>query len=146
MAKGKESVFDIKLFKRLLLYIKPYRWVFIVSIIAVISLAVFGAIITIVLNFLLIPSIGFLGSAIATLACYFLMVVASYALANKHFPVPYNLRRIFLYFFLMIGVYFILYYTNFTAIINLLFVLTYLLCIYVLERPKIKKNKTPKLF
>ena len=109
-------------------------------------LAVFGAIITIVLNFLLIPSIGFLGSAIATLACYFLMAVASYALANKHFPVPYNLRRISLYFFLMIGVYFILYYTNFTAIINLLFVLTYLLCIYVLERPKIKKNKTPKLF
>ena len=109
-------------------------------------LAVFGAIITIVLNFLLIPSIGFLGSAIATLACYFLMVVASYALANKHFPVPYNFRRISLYFFLMIGVYFILYYTNFTAIINLLFVLTYLLCIYVLERPKIKKNKTPKLF
>ena len=44
MAKGKESVFDIKLFKRLLLYIKPYRWVFIVSIIAVIGLAVFGAI------------------------------------------------------------------------------------------------------
>ena len=43
MAKGKESVFDIKLFKRLLLFIKPYSWIFIISIIAVIGLAVFGA-------------------------------------------------------------------------------------------------------
>lgn len=43
MAKGKESVFDIGLFKRLLYYIKPYRWVFIISIIAVLGLAIFGA-------------------------------------------------------------------------------------------------------
>ena len=43
MAKGKESVFDIKLFKRLLLFIKPYSGIFIISIIAVIGLAVFGA-------------------------------------------------------------------------------------------------------
>ncbi|MBT8260985.1 MAG: ABC transporter ATP-binding protein/permease [Bacteroidia bacterium] len=43
MAEGKESVFDIRLFKRLLHYIKPYRWVFIISLIAVIGLAGFGA-------------------------------------------------------------------------------------------------------
>lgn len=43
MNKGKESVFDIHLFKRLLHYIKPYRWVFIFSLIAVIGLAGFGA-------------------------------------------------------------------------------------------------------
>ena len=36
-------------------------------------LSFFGAIITIALNFILIPTIGFIGSAIATLVCYFLM-------------------------------------------------------------------------
>ena len=43
MAKRKENVFDTKLFKRLLVYIKPYRWVFVLSLITVFGLAVFGA-------------------------------------------------------------------------------------------------------
>jgi len=43
MAKKKENVFDTKLFKRLLFYIKPYRWVFILSLVTVVGLAVFGA-------------------------------------------------------------------------------------------------------
>lgn len=44
MNKAKKNVFDTTLFKRLLVYIKPYRWVFIASLFAVVGLAVFGAI------------------------------------------------------------------------------------------------------
>ena len=43
MAKTKENVFDTKLFTRLLVYIKPYRLVFTVSLLTVVGLAVFGA-------------------------------------------------------------------------------------------------------
>ena len=43
MAKTKENVFDTKLFTRLLVYIKPYRLVFMVSLLTVVGLAVFGA-------------------------------------------------------------------------------------------------------
>ncbi|WP_412986252.1 ABC transporter ATP-binding protein [Pontimicrobium sp. IMCC45349] len=43
MGKTKENVFDAQLFKRLLEYIKPYRWVFVLSLITVIGLAGFGA-------------------------------------------------------------------------------------------------------
>ncbi len=43
MAKKKENVFDTKLFKRLLVFIKPYRFVFVLSLVTVIGLAVFGA-------------------------------------------------------------------------------------------------------
>jgi ATP-binding cassette subfamily B multidrug efflux pump len=43
MAKEKVSVFDLGLFKRLLNYIEPYRWVFILSLISVVGLSVFGA-------------------------------------------------------------------------------------------------------
>ncbi|MFT7051974.1 MAG: ATP-binding cassette subfamily B multidrug efflux pump [Psychroserpens sp.] len=50
MENKKNKVFDLTLFKRLLLYIKPYRSVFIVSLICVIGLAVFGALRPLVLQ------------------------------------------------------------------------------------------------
>ena len=43
MAKNQKKIFDVSLFKRLLGYINPYRKIFILSIICVIGLAVFGA-------------------------------------------------------------------------------------------------------
>ena len=43
MKKSKNTAFDAPLFKRLLHYIKPYRGVFILSLMTVIGLAVFGA-------------------------------------------------------------------------------------------------------
>lgn len=44
MTKQKENIFDVSLFKRLLKFITPYRWVFYGTLMAVIGLAVFGAI------------------------------------------------------------------------------------------------------
>ena len=109
-------------------------------------IAIFGAIITLAGNYLLIPKIGFVGCAIATLACYFMMTVVSFYLCKKHYPIPYNIKRLFLYFLLMISIYFILNYTNFTFILNLLTITVYVSIIYWIERPKIKETKTPKLF
>lgn len=43
MAEEGKKIFDVSLFKRLLQYIRPYRTVFIISLICVIGLAVFGA-------------------------------------------------------------------------------------------------------
>lgn len=55
-------------------------------------IAIFGAVITLVLNIALIPTMGYVGSAWATLICYVLMVVASYLLCQKHYPIPYNIK------------------------------------------------------
>ena len=110
------------------------------------GLAVFGATITVILNFILIPSIGFVGSAFATLICYFSMMIVSFILARKHYPIPYNFSRILLYFSLMISIFIILYCTSFTLLIDVLFILVYLLIVYVLEKPKNTINSTPKLF
>ena len=109
-------------------------------------IAIFGASITIILNFLLIPILGFVGSALATLACYFFMVLVSFYLSNKYFPIPYNYYRILMYFFLMIFIYLIIYYTNFSPILDILFLVGYCLLVYALEKPKMTDNKTPKLF
>jgi len=64
-----------------------------------------GALITVFLNWLWIPWIGYLGSAWATLICYANMAVASYFLSMKFYPVKYNLRKIFLYISLAVLIY-----------------------------------------
>lgn len=60
-------------------------------------LAIGGAVITIILNVYLIPKIGYMGSAWATLACYGAMMTSSYFLGKKHYPVNYNLIKAGLY-------------------------------------------------
>jgi O-antigen/teichoic acid export membrane protein len=52
-----------------------------------------GAIITIIINVALIPVIGYIASAWATLLAYGSMMVFSYFIGNKHYPVPYNLKK-----------------------------------------------------
>lgn len=60
-------------------------------------LSIFGAIITITLNIILIPRIGFMGSAWATVAAYGSMTVASYLIGRKHYFVPYKTTKIVFY-------------------------------------------------
>jgi O-antigen/teichoic acid export membrane protein len=56
-----------------------------------------GALLTVLLNIWWIPLIGFMGSAWATLICYFGMMVVSYVIGQKHYAVPYDLRSIICY-------------------------------------------------
>jgi O-antigen/teichoic acid export membrane protein len=56
-------------------------------------LTMFGAVITLIGNFIFIPLYGYMASAWATLACYAAMMVASYFIGNKHYPVNYDLKR-----------------------------------------------------
>ncbi len=53
-----------------------------------------GAVLTIALNFLLIPVLGYVGCALATLACYFMMAILCWRLGERHFPVPYPALRL----------------------------------------------------
>ena len=62
-----------------------------------------GAIVTLALNFLLIPTYSYYGSAIATLAAYGSMMILSYYLGNKYYPIPYDLKKIFAYLLISIG-------------------------------------------
>jgi len=55
--------------------------------------SIIGAIITIVVNVTLIPLIGFIASAWATLLAYGTMMLISYFIGKKHYPVPYNLKK-----------------------------------------------------
>ncbi|UMB59610.1 polysaccharide biosynthesis C-terminal domain-containing protein [Lutibacter sp. A80] len=61
--------------------------------------SIIGAIITIVLNVIMIPKIGFMASAWATLTAYGIMMLLSYFIGKKHYPVPYNIKKILGYLF-----------------------------------------------
>ena len=56
-----------------------------------------GAAITIVLNILLIPKYQYTGAAWATFVCYAFMMVVSYMLGQKHYPIPYPKKKLLTY-------------------------------------------------
>jgi O-antigen/teichoic acid export membrane protein len=60
-------------------------------------ISIIGAIITLALNFLLIPIWSYMGSAIATISAYGTMMLISYYLGNKYYPIPYDMKKIMSY-------------------------------------------------
>lgn len=70
-------------------------------------LSIAGAGITVVLNLILIPHFGYMGSAWTTLICYLFMMIASYYFGQKYYPVRYNVRKILLYILSAIALYWI---------------------------------------
>ena len=53
-----------------------------------------GAAVTLLLNFLLIPLWSYYGSAVATLAAYGAMMLISWKLGEKYYPIPYDIKKI----------------------------------------------------
>lgn len=60
-------------------------------------ISIVGAIVTLVLNLLLIPIISYMGSAIATILAYGTMMFISYYMGQKKYPIPYDKKSIFTY-------------------------------------------------
>jgi O-antigen/teichoic acid export membrane protein len=107
-------------------------------------LTIFGAVITIVLNIYWIPRIGYMGSAWATLICYASMMVASYVLGNKHYPVNYDVKRILAYLTLSITLYLISRWikTDYMLVnlfLNNLMVLAFIAVIWRFEKTNLRR-------
>ena len=103
-------------------------------------ISVVGAIITLVLNIWLIPIISYRGSAIATLAAYGSMVLLSYYFGRKHYPIPYNLKKIGLYLTVSI-VFSLVYFYQFRAnyFVGITMLIVFLGLVYVSEKKQIKE-------
>lgn len=56
-----------------------------------------GAALTVVLNILLIPEWHYLGAALATFFCYLFMMITSYLLGQKYYPIPYAKKKLIAY-------------------------------------------------
>lgn len=60
-----------------------------------------GAFLTIVLNLIFLKEYGFMVSAWVTLIAYFVMMVISYFLGQKYYPIPYRIGKIMIVFALL---------------------------------------------
>ena len=103
-------------------------------------ISVLGAIITLVVNFALIPIISYKGAAIATLAAYATMMISSYFLGQKFYKVPYDVNKILGYLLTAIvfsGISFYIFERN--LLIGTALLLVFLFAVFFLEKGEIKK-------
>jgi O-antigen/teichoic acid export membrane protein len=102
-----------------------------------------GATVTILLNLVLIPYLGYMGAAITTLFVYFSMMAASFYYGHKIYPIKYNLRKIVLYLgaaILLFGINQILFknQTDFTGVsffVKVILIVIFVGIILFMERP-----------
>ncbi|HYN76487.1 MAG TPA: oligosaccharide flippase family protein [Lamprocystis sp. (in: g-proteobacteria)] len=67
------------------------------------GVSLIGAAITVVMLITLVPVFGYAGAAWAHLACYSAMVLISYLLGRRYYPVPYDIKRVIGYGTLGVG-------------------------------------------
>lgn len=76
-------------------------------------MAIIGCIITLSMNIILLPRIGYLGSAYAVFTCFFVMCILSLIWGKKFYAIKYDLGKISFYFLLTIIFYFLGKYITF---------------------------------
>lgn len=111
-------------------------------------ISVTGAAVTVLINLLFVPSYSYVACAWATLAAYGTMMVMSYLLGQKYYPIRYNLRAIMVY--VVLGLLLFLFsklfsdipYTVVRVFLNNLLILAFLWIVYKLEFNNLKKLNT----
>lgn len=101
-----------------------------------------GAVITLVLNLILLPVYGFMVSAWATLAAYVFMFLLSWYLGQKYYPIPYKWKKI-MFYLTMVIVFTVVSYLIFDAdfwIGNLL-LLIFAIMVYFIEKRSFVLNE-----
>lgn len=63
--------------------------------------------VTVILNIILVPVCDYMGCALASLGCYGVMMVASYLIGQRKYPIKYQIGRIFAYFAIAALLYFV---------------------------------------
>lgn len=102
-------------------------------------ISIVGAILTLGLNFALIPKYSYMGSAIATLVAYGTMMIISYILGKKYYYIPYDMKKIGTYLgvsILFSYVYFYHFRENYFVGIG--FIILFSGVIYSLEKDTLK--------
>jgi O-antigen/teichoic acid export membrane protein len=103
-------------------------------------ISVIGAIITLLINYFGIPHFGYVASAFATLLAYGTMMILSYYIGKKQYPIPYNLRKIG--FYLSISILFSIlsfYVFDRNLIAGSILLVLFLGIFYKLENEKLKQ-------
>ena len=99
-----------------------------------------GLVITLVLQIVGVPLIGYWASCGSSLVCYFVIMVLSYVIGQKKAPIPYDLKRIGLYTVLTLGLLAVYYAIRLNTSLNMWLLMaigTVLIGIYLLVLNKL---------
>ena len=108
-------------------------------------IALFGASLTVLINILYIPKFGYMACAWATLIVYFTQMVISYILGQRHYPIPYNLKKFIFYISLALALFFLSPYIEVDNFTVNLFIQNSLLLMFVLTAVYIERRvNTPE--
>ncbi len=111
-------------------------------------LSLIGAVITLILNFIWIPLssehliYGYYGSAWATFICYGSMMILSYIIGQKYFPVKYNLGKFMGYLGLSVLLYVVssvvrMDFSILRIAFHTILLLVFLGTVYLIEKPRL---------
>lgn len=107
--------------------------------------SIVGACVTIALNWMFVPVYGYLACAWATFLCYFVMSALSYIFGQKHYKIPYDLPRVFIYLGLGIALYFLgLKLNEMHSLLDNILLPVFILIAFMLEKNEINKLKPKK--
>jgi len=73
-------------------------------------ISLIGAVFTVVMIILLIPAYSYMGSAVVSMLAYFIIMVVSYILGRKYYPIPYDLKRICVYLVVSLALVYVSFY------------------------------------
>ena len=108
-------------------------------------IALFGASLTVLINILYIPKFGYMACAWAPLIVYFTQMVISYILGQRHYPIPYNLKKFIFYISLALALFFLSPYIKVDNFTVNLFIQNSLLLMFVLTAVYIERRvNTPE--
>lgn len=106
-------------------------------------IAISGTLITISVNYFLVPIMGYQGAAIGQLSCYGIMVILSFVIGRQYYKVDYPWKEIFKYSVLAITFYYVstiilLENQILMFMVNALFFLSFIGVAFLSERKKLR--------
>jgi O-antigen/teichoic acid export membrane protein len=104
--------------------------------------SVTGAVVTILLNWFLIPVLGYEGSALATVLTYLSMVLMSFLWGRKFYPVPYKIGKAVWYLFYSLSFLIALHFVGFTGLLKYVVFVPALVIFLIV--PRLFKDKNSK--
>lgn len=100
-----------------------------------------GALISLVVIFTLVPTLGYLGGALSTLICYLVMSTICYYYGQKYFPIPYQTSKGVFYLLLAFGLSYAGFYLNLESIVLSFLVKNSLVLLFLVVIVGMEKDK-----
>lgn len=104
-------------------------------------LSIIAFVVNVVIQVVFVPRCGYMASAFSAGISYLVIMVVSYFLGQKHYPIPYDMRRIGLYTGATIGLLCLFYLSGENLLVGTGTILVYILLVIRKERLSLYRKK-----